>query len=110
MGSVVVGVLLIVYVLLCAFLILIVLLQRGEGGGLAGAFGGMGGESAFGVKGDKTFKKLTAIVGALFMVLAVVISIVIERQFRPPAATGSSGVTVPAEESPGSPEGQPKPK
>lgn len=93
MGSVLVGVLLVVYALLCAFLILIILLQRGEGGGLAGAFGGMGGESAFGVKGDKTFKKLTAVVGALFMILAVVISVIIERQF------GSTAVGTATEES-----------
>ena len=35
-------------VLLSLFLILIILLQRGKGGGLVGAFGGMGGNSAFG--------------------------------------------------------------
>jgi len=32
------------------FLILLVLIQRGRGGGLAGALGGMGGQSAFGTK------------------------------------------------------------
>ena len=32
------------------FLILLVLVQRGRGGGLAGALGGMGGQSAFGTK------------------------------------------------------------
>lgn len=105
MGSVLVGVLLVVYALLCAFLILIILLQRGEGGGLAGAFGGMGGESAFGVKGDKTFKKLTAVVGALFMILAVVISVIIERQYGTTAV--DTGTNSSAPEEPGS---TPEPK
>ena len=33
---------------LAIFLILLVLVQRGRGGGIAGALGGMGGNSAFG--------------------------------------------------------------
>ncbi|MFM9196710.1 MAG: preprotein translocase subunit SecG, partial [Planctomycetia bacterium] len=37
-------------VLTSLFLILLVLVQRGRGGGLAGALGGMGGQSAFGTK------------------------------------------------------------
>ena len=37
------------------FLMLIILVQRGKGGGLTGALGGMGGQSAFGAKaGDAT--------------------------------------------------------
>lgn len=36
--------------LVSIFLILIILVQRGRGGGLAGALGGMGGQSAFGTK------------------------------------------------------------
>lgn len=48
--------------LLCvisALLILVVLLQRGRGGGLAGAFGGLGGQSAFGTKAGDVFTKIT---------------------------------------------------
>jgi len=41
------------------FLILLVLVQRGRGGGLAGAFGGMGGQSAFGTKAGDMFTKVT---------------------------------------------------
>ncbi|MFT5323925.1 MAG: preprotein translocase subunit SecG [Planctomycetaceae bacterium] len=40
-------------------LILVVLLQRGRGGGLAGAFGGLGGQSAFGTKAGDVFTKIT---------------------------------------------------
>ena len=41
------------------FLILLVLIQRGKGGGLAGAFGGLGGQSAFGTKAGDLFTRIT---------------------------------------------------
>jgi preprotein translocase subunit SecG len=50
---------------LSLFLILLILVQRGKGGGLAGALGGPGGESAFGSKGADTFTTITIVV-ALF--------------------------------------------
>ncbi|MEE2938683.1 MAG: preprotein translocase subunit SecG [Planctomycetota bacterium] len=50
---------------LSLFLILLILVQRGKGGGLAGALGGPGGESAFGSKGADTFTTITIFV-ALF--------------------------------------------
>ncbi len=87
MASAFVGVLSTVYAFVCVFMIMIVLLQKGEGGGLAGAFGGMGGDSAFGVKGDKTFKKLTAVVGALFLFLAILLGGLVERGYQGATAT-----------------------
>jgi preprotein translocase subunit SecG len=53
------------------FLILLVLVQRGRGGGLAGALGGMGGQSAFGTKAGDTFTKLTIVVASLWIVLSM---------------------------------------
>jgi preprotein translocase subunit SecG len=52
------------------FLILLVLVQRGRGGGLAGAFGGMGGQSAFGTKAGDVFTKITVIVAIVWVLLA----------------------------------------
>ncbi len=52
------------------FLILIILLQRGRGGGLAGAFGGMGGQSAFGTKAGDVFTKITVVVATIWVALA----------------------------------------
>ncbi len=46
-------------VLISLFLILIILLQRGKGGGLVGAFGGMGGSSMFGTKTTDVFLRIT---------------------------------------------------
>jgi preprotein translocase subunit SecG len=54
------------------FLILIVLIQRGRGGGLAGAFGGLGGASAFGTKAGDTFTWITVYTAAFWIVLCAV--------------------------------------
>ena len=53
------------------FLIVLVLIQRGKGGGLAGAFGGMGGQSAFGTKAGDLFTKITIGVAALWIILCM---------------------------------------
>ncbi len=52
------------------FMILIILLQRGRGGGLAGAFGGMGGQSAFGTKAGDVFTKITIGIAVVWVILA----------------------------------------
>jgi preprotein translocase subunit SecG len=54
------------------FLIVLVLIQRGKGGGLAGAFGGMGGQSAFGTKAGDLFTKITIGVAAFWIILCVI--------------------------------------
>ena len=53
------------------FLILLILVQRGRGGGLAGAFGGMGGQSAFGTKAGDAFTKVTIIASIFWLLLCV---------------------------------------
>ena len=53
------------------FLIVLVLIQRGKGGGLAGAFGGMGGQSAFGTKAGDLFTKITIGVAAFWILLCI---------------------------------------
>jgi preprotein translocase subunit SecG len=55
--------------LLSLFLILLVLVQRGRGGGLAGALGGAGGQSAFGTKAGDVFTKVTIGVAAFWILL-----------------------------------------
>lgn len=55
------------------FLIVLILLQRGRGGGLAGALGGMGGQSAFGSKAGDVFTRITSGVAVVWIVLCVVL-------------------------------------
>ena len=58
-------------------LILLVLVQRGRGGGLAGALGGMGGQSAFGTKAGDFFTKITIVVASFWILLCVAAVIVL---------------------------------
>jgi preprotein translocase subunit SecG len=51
------------------FLIGLVLIQRGKGGGLAGAFGGIGGSSAFGSRAGDQFTRVTLITAAVWILL-----------------------------------------
>lgn len=52
------------------FLMIVVLLQRGRGGGLAGAFGGLGGQSAFGTKAGDVFTRITIVIAIIWVALA----------------------------------------
>src|SRR5579864_5476411 len=54
------------------FLMFVILLQRGRGGGLAGAFRGLGGQSAFGTKAGDVFTVITIVTVVLWVVLACV--------------------------------------
>ena len=57
--------------LISLFLILVVLVQRGRGGGLTGALGGMGGQSAFGTKAGDLFTRITIVVAAVWILLSM---------------------------------------
>jgi preprotein translocase subunit SecG len=66
----------IVHILVCLFLIVVVLLQSGKAADLAGAFGGMGSQTAFGPRGSATLlSKATTISAVLFMVTSLSLSI-----------------------------------
>ena len=71
------------FILICLSLILIVLLQAGKGGGLAGAFGGAGaGSQAFlGARGAADFlSKLTIYLAIGFMALSFILSLTYGRR------------------------------
>jgi preprotein translocase subunit SecG len=70
----------IVHVVVCIFLIIVVLLQSGKAADLAGAFGGMGSQTAFGPRGSATLlSKATTISAVLFMVTSLALSILATR-------------------------------
>src|SRR5260221_13361542 len=58
--------------LVSLFLMFVILLQRGRGGGLAGAFGGLGGQSAFGTKAGDVFTVITVVTVSIWVILACV--------------------------------------
>ncbi|MFO0064318.1 MAG: preprotein translocase subunit SecG [Pirellulaceae bacterium] len=53
--------------LISLFLILLILVQRGRGGGLSGALGGPGGQSAFGTKAGDIFTRITIVTAAIWI-------------------------------------------
>ena len=67
-----------VLLLTSLFLILVVLIQRGKGGGLAGAFGGAGGSSAFGSRAGDAFTRFTMWTAGFWLLLIMVLIIRIQ--------------------------------
>ena len=64
--------LVVLYIIICFFLILVVLLQQGKGADIAGAFGGGGSQTAFGARGATTFlHKLTTGAFIGFVLLSI---------------------------------------
>jgi preprotein translocase subunit SecG len=55
--------------LVSLFMILIILVQRGKGGGLTGALGGPGGQSVFGSKAGDLFTRITVVLAAVWIFL-----------------------------------------
>lgn len=101
-------VLTLVHVIVCVFLIIVVLLQSGKAADLAGAFGGMGSQTAFGPRGSATLlSKATTIAATLFMVTSLVLAIlatkysgvggtILERQSAPATRTAPSRPAAPS--------------
>jgi preprotein translocase subunit SecG len=87
-------------IILSLFMILLVLIQRGKGGGLAGAFGGAGGSSAFGSRAGDTFTRITIIVAAIWILLIMIMVKVVHPPAPPPEGRGAEAV----ESSSGEPE------
>jgi preprotein translocase subunit SecG len=81
-------VLTIIHVIVCFFLVVVVLLQSGKAADLAGAFGGMGSQTAFGPRGSATvLSRVTTIAAAAFMVTSLTLAILATRN-----ATASGSV------------------
>src|SRR5690348_10498886 len=70
----------VVHIVVCLFLIIVVLLQSGKAADLAGAFGGMGSQTAFGPRGSATLlSKATTVSAAVFMCTSLGLSILAMR-------------------------------
>ncbi|HEX2489786.1 MAG TPA: preprotein translocase subunit SecG [Blastocatellia bacterium] len=94
----------VIFVLVCLFLILVILLQSGKGGDVAAAFGGSGSQTAFGPRGaQKPLEKATVVAAMLFMLLALIFSLpgigtqsVVDEGASPQPSPASKPATAPA--------------
>jgi preprotein translocase subunit SecG len=68
------GVLAFFYAVLAILLAIVILLQRGRGVGLAGAFGGTGGHTAFGAKTGDFLTWLTIVMAAILLLCTVLLN------------------------------------
>ena len=77
------------HVIVCFFLIIVILLQSGKAADLAGAFGGMGSQTAFGPRGSATLlSKATTVSAIVFMVTSFTLSIIATKNQG--SATGTA--------------------
>jgi preprotein translocase subunit SecG len=107
-----------IYVVICFFLILVVLLQQGKGADIAGAFGGGSSQTAFGARGATTIlHKLTTGAFIGFVLISFLLSILEARPkssviakdlpasgaAKVPAPAGSAAQPAPAPAAPAAP-------
>jgi len=73
--------LVVIHVIVCLFLIIVVLLQSGQSGDIAAAFGGMGSQTAFGPRGAATvLTKATTWCAVIFMATSITLSVLATRK------------------------------
>lgn len=91
--SILLGILYTLLVVTSIFLICLVLIQRGKGGGLAGAFGGAGGSSAFGTKAGDIFTRVTMITAVIWILLNMCLVFLSNRNSSSAWGEDSASVT-----------------
>ena len=62
----------------------LILLRQGDSGGLSGAFGGVGGDAAFGVKAQQHLDKIITYVAGFFVVVSILLNM---PAFKPEATS-----------------------
>src|SRR5690349_1413624 len=81
----------IIHIFVCVFLVVVVLLQSGQSGDIAAAFGGMGSQTAFGPRGAATvLTKATTWAAVLFMVTSITLSVAMSHKKSGSILSGST--------------------
>lgn len=69
-----------IHILVCAFLIIVVLLQHGQSADIAAAFGGAGSQTAFGTRTAGTvLSRATTYAAIAFMITSITLSVLAKR-------------------------------
>lgn len=109
LGSIGLTLLSLVFIAICAFMILVILIQKPKGGGLSGAFGGAGGgsQAVFGAKVGDFLTWFTVTLFALFLLVAIVLVFVSRSEGQATNITPGTSVESPATpDTPATPEGE----
>jgi preprotein translocase subunit SecG len=80
-----------ILLLLGLFMIVLILIQRGKGGGLIGALGGTGGSSPFGSRAGDQFTRLTIYVACIWLFLTMLQVMAIQVAYRDARQSGGAG-------------------
>ena len=80
-------------VIISLFMICLILIQRGKGGGLAGAFGGAGGSSPFGSRAADQFVKITLYLAAVWVLMIMIHVKVVKYDTQTQSTTNQVGGT-----------------
>src|SRR5437660_11283924 len=94
-GNLFLGLFITLFIIVSIFLILIVLIQKGRGGGLASAFGGGGGNTAFGSKTGDVLTWATSIIFGVFLLLAVILNLMSRTPAKVNVADVGGGLPAP---------------
>ncbi|MFC1509852.1 preprotein translocase subunit SecG [Candidatus Omnitrophota bacterium] len=70
------GVIVVIHIIASIFLIAVILLQAGRGGGLADSFGGSQMQSLFGTKSANVLTRLTTVCAILFITTCLLLAVI----------------------------------
>ena len=91
----------IIHVLVCAFLIIVVLLQHGQSADIAAAFGGAGSQTAFGARTAGTvLSRATTYAAVAFMLTSITLSVMVTRRGVTSGSVLGNTKSAPAQETP----------
>jgi len=82
------------FVIIAVLLILLILIQKGRGGGLVGAFSGLGSQGALGTKAGDVMTWITVFMAGIFLVIAMLLTRNVTMEYmenKAPRQTQKSG-------------------
>lgn len=101
----------VLHVIVCLFMILVVLMQSGKAADLAGAFGGMGSQTAFGPRSAANFlTRATTVSAILFMVTSLTLTVLWTKDQGGSLLKNAPKVNKTAPAKPGAPPAVPAPQ
>ena len=96
-----VGLITALHIIVCAFLIIVVLLQHGQSADIAAAFGGAGSQTAFGTRtAGNILTKATTYAAIVFMLTSITLSVFASRRSHSSGSVLEGTRSAPAKQAP----------